>query len=122
MPETPASERNLKDDRAREGRRQLVAVVFAKGAWPMVEQAGDLDPDVIAKRVEEIWKDVLDMPEGRRDLTFFDLQGQSISAVRITARVEDELGVPVDVGILFEDPDLDRFTSAVLAAATTPVA
>jgi acyl carrier protein len=57
------------------------------------------------------------MPAGGEDLTFFDLQGQSISAVRIAARIEDELGIVVDVGLLFEDPDLTAFTRAVLAAA-----
>jgi acyl carrier protein len=74
------------------------------------------DARAIEQRVEEIWRDVLGMPEDGRNLTFFDLEGQSISAVRIVARVEDELGVPVDVGILFEDPDLATFTAAVVAA------
>ncbi|HYN95492.1 MAG TPA: phosphopantetheine-binding protein [Pilimelia sp.] len=77
----------------------------------------DLTPAAIEEHVAEIWRDVLGMPAGRKDLTFFDLQGQSISAVRVVARVEDELGIPVDVGILFEDPDLTTFTSAVIAAA-----
>jgi acyl carrier protein len=67
--------------------------------------------------VEEIWRDVLNMPEGRQDLTFFELQGQSISAVRIVGRIEDELGILVDIGILFEDPDLATFTAAVVAEA-----
>jgi peptidyl carrier protein len=70
----------------------------------------------VEKRVEKIWQDVLNMPEGRTDLTFFDLQGQSISAVRIVARIEDELGIAVDVGILFDDPDLTAFTRAVAAS------
>jgi len=87
---------------------------------PMVDsQASQLVPAVVEKHVEEIWRSVLDMPEGRKDLTFFDLQGQSISAVRIVARVEDELGVAVDVGVLFEDPDLTTFTRTVLAAMDT---
>jgi hypothetical protein len=43
------------------------------------------------------------------------LQGQSISAVRIVARVEDELNIAVDIGILFDDPDLTAFTRAVVA-------
>ena len=69
----------------------------------------------VEKDVGAIWRDVLNMPEGRQDLTFFELQGQSISAVRIVARIEDELGIVVDVGILFEDPDLATFTRAVVA-------
>jgi hypothetical protein len=49
--------------------------------------------------------------------TFFQLQGQSISAVRIAARIEDELGIEIDVAVLFEDPDLASFTRAVLDTA-----
>lgn len=79
-------------------------------------QAPELSAAELGRHVEEIWRDVLDMPAGRRDLTFFDLQGQSISAVRVVARIEDELGVAVDVGILFDDPNLDAFTQAVIAA------
>jgi hypothetical protein len=35
------------------------------------------------------------------------------------ARIEDELGVAVDVGLLFDDPDLATFTRAVVAAMDT---
>ncbi|PZF93703.1 phosphopantetheine-binding protein [Micromonospora deserti] len=75
-----------------------------------------LSRSTIEKRVEQIWRDVLHMPQERSDATFFELQGQSISAVRIVTRIEDELGVVVDVGLLFEDPDLATFTAAVAAA------
>lgn len=69
----------------------------------------------VKERVAEIWAEILKMPEGQEKATFFELQGQSISAVRIAARIEDELGVPVDIGDLFEDPDLNTFVSGVLA-------
>ncbi|BCB74057.1 hypothetical protein GCM10022251_11390 [Phytohabitans flavus] len=75
-----------------------------------------LSSSAVEKSVEEIWRSVLRMPEGRQDATFLELQGQSISAVRIIARIEDELGIQVDVGILFDDPDLATFTRAVVAA------
>jgi acyl carrier protein len=68
----------------------------------------------VEQQVEAIWRDVLGAPQDRPDATFFDLQGQSISAVRIITRIEDELGVSVDVGLLFEDPDLATFTRAVV--------
>ncbi len=78
----------------------------------------DTDPTVLQERIAAIWQDVLRMPADRRDATFFDLQGQSVSAVRIAARIEDELGIVIDVGILFEDPDLDTFVSKVMADST----
>jgi len=76
----------------------------------------ELTTSAVEKHVEEVWRDVLGMPEGRPDATFLELQGQSISAMRIVARIEDELGIGVDVGILFEDPDLTTFTRAVIAS------
>jgi len=69
----------------------------------------------ISQKVEQIWREVLDVAEGQEDATFFELEGQSISAVRIAARVEDEVGVQVDIGDLFEDPDMATFVQDVLA-------
>lgn len=69
----------------------------------------------ISEKVEQIWRDVLDVAEGQEDATFFELEGQSISAVRIAARVEDEIGVQVDIGDLFEDPDMATFVRDVMA-------
>ncbi len=82
------------------------------------EKPLDLDPAVVRERIAAIWQDVLRMPADRQDATFFELQGQSVSAVRIAARIEDELGIVIDVGILFEDPDLDTFVSKVMADST----
>ncbi|TDD33895.1 phosphopantetheine-binding protein [Actinomadura sp. KC06] len=75
------------------------------------------EKNLISEKVAEIWRDVLGAPDGDSSATFFELKGQSISAVRIAARIEDELGIEVDVGLLFEDPDLDSFTHEVLSAA-----
>ncbi|MEV7008169.1 phosphopantetheine-binding protein [Streptosporangium sp. NPDC051022] len=69
------------------------------------------------RRVEQIWKDVLGLPEARPDATFFESGGQSIAAVRIVARIEKELGVDVDMGDLFEDPDLATFRHDVAVKA-----
>ncbi|ASO20924.1 acyl carrier protein [Actinoalloteichus hoggarensis] len=68
----------------------------------------------IAHRVGAIWRDVLGADT---QATFFELSGQSISAVRIAARIEDELGITVDIGELFEDPTGEAFARAVAARA-----
>ncbi len=79
--------------------------------------APGLDRDEIVRRVTEIWRDVLGAQPGQDEATFFELSGQSIAAVRITARVEDEVDVEIDIGELFEDPDLPTFVALVLAKA-----
>ena len=84
----------------------------------MASNSGDeFDPAAVSRRVTEIWDDVLDVRPGRGGATFFELQGQSISAVRIVARISDELGIEVDMGSLFEDPDVDTFVREVVATA-----
>lgn len=77
----------------------------------------DLDTSVVEAQVEQIWKDVLGARDGQEGLTFFDLQGQSISAVRIVARIEDELGIGIDVAIMFNDPNLECLVREVITAA-----
>jgi len=81
------------------------------------ENGSGFDRAEIERLVTEIWRDVLGARPGQDDATFFELSGQSIAAVRISARVEDEVGVVVDVGELFEDPDLPTFVALVLANA-----
>ncbi|GIJ76564.1 Phosphopantetheine attachment site [Micromonospora phaseoli] len=77
-----------------------------------------LDVPELRRRISAIWRDVLGVrDDAPTDATFLDLQGQSISAVRITGRIEEELGVEVDAAVLFEDPDLATFVDLVIASA-----
>ncbi|HVK24315.1 MAG TPA: phosphopantetheine-binding protein [Actinokineospora sp.] len=70
----------------------------------------------ICVRVEAIWKDVLSVQEGQEDATFFELGGESISAVRLVSRIEDDLDVLIDVGDIFEDdPTLADLIATVTA-------
>ncbi|RSN18186.1 phosphopantetheine-binding protein [Streptomyces sp. WAC 05977] len=68
-----------------------------------------------AGRIEAIWKDVLDVQDIRQEDTFFELGGQSVTAVFVVERIEAEFGVSLDIGDLFEDPDLATFTQDVLS-------
>jgi peptidyl carrier protein len=72
----------------------------------------------IEGKVEEIWNRVLKVSAGMRDATFFMLNGESISAVRIVSWIEEELGILVDVADIFEDdPNLPEFSRTVVAKA-----
>ncbi len=75
----------------------------------------------VRQKVEEIWNDVLGAADGQPGATFFELRGESIAAVRLVSRVEDELGILVDVADIFdEDPDLDAFVRQVESRAESP--
>jgi acyl carrier protein len=78
-----------------------------------------VDSDTVTRRVTAIWRDVLGAGADEDGATFFDLSGQSITATLITARIQDELGIDVDMGELFEDPDLPEFVAKVLATAAS---
>ncbi|WP_069170220.1 phosphopantetheine-binding protein [Streptomyces griseus] len=69
----------------------------------------------IAQQVATIWTEVLGPGSDRPGATFVELNGQSIAAVRIAARVEEQLGITLDIGDLFEDPDLQTLTRGILA-------
>ncbi|MGN9910213.1 phosphopantetheine-binding protein [Phytohabitans sp. LJ34] len=84
-----------------------------------IDQTRALSVAEIENQVASIWRDVLDVPPGEDGATFFELNGQSISAVRIVARVQEEIGVQVDLGDLFEDPNLATFTRDIVAKAQT---
>ncbi|WP_410589808.1 phosphopantetheine-binding protein [Amycolatopsis sp. lyj-23] len=72
----------------------------------------------IAQKIEEIWRAVLTVPAGQEDATFFELGGESISAVRIASRIEEELDIWIDVGDLFEDdPNLATLIRSATAKA-----
>jgi acyl carrier protein len=72
----------------------------------------------IERTVEAIWRDVLTVPSGQEEDTFFELGGESISAVRLVSRIEEELDVWIDVGDIFEeDPNLEALVRTVVAKA-----
>lgn len=68
----------------------------------------------VAEKAREIWLEVLGAPSATAEQTFLDLGGESIAAVRIAARVEDELDVQIDIVALFDDPTLTVFVDHVL--------
>lgn len=64
-----------------------------------------------------IWRSVLEPPPGSEGATFFELGGQSITAVLMVNLVQEELGVDIDIVDLFDDPDVRGFTTLVIRAA-----
>lgn len=72
----------------------------------------------ITQRVAAIWRDILGPGSDRPGATFFELNGQSIAAVQIAAAIGEQLGVTLDLGHLFEDPDLEALTRVVLAMSS----
>ncbi|GAA2409611.1 hypothetical protein GCM10010420_42630 [Streptomyces glaucosporus] len=75
------------------------------------------DVTTVTKMLERIWTETLgELPADLRNATFFEAGGESISATRMVSRIEEELGVQIEVGDIFEeDPDLDSLHRLVTA-------
>jgi enterobactin synthetase component F len=64
--------------------------------------AGTVDDlDAIVLRV---WREVLGVEDAGPDDNFFDLGGDSFVATRLAVELGDELGVPVSLLAIFENP------------------
>jgi len=61
----------------------------------------------IEKTLLEIWKEILTIhqPIGIHD-NFFDVGGHSMSAIRVTGRIQDEFNILVPVARMFEMPTI----------------
>ncbi|MCY0937385.1 phosphopantetheine-binding protein [Streptomyces sp. H34-S4] len=77
------------------------------------------DVVIVEKTLETIWTEILgDLAEDQKDATFFEAGGESISATRIVSRIEEELGIEIEVGDIFEeDPNLESLIRIVKARA-----
>jgi acyl carrier protein len=67
--------------------------------------------DELERQLVKIWQDVLSVgPVGIRD-NFFGLGGHSLLGVRMFARLEEELGVPLPLAMLFEGPSIAQLAT-----------
>ncbi len=69
----------------------------------------------LEKRIMEVWKAILDVPQIGIHDTFFSLGGHSLMAIRVVARMRKELQVEIPLRLLFEHP-----TVAALAQTLSP--
>ncbi|MET7802359.1 amino acid adenylation domain-containing protein, partial [Streptomyces decoyicus] len=107
LPRTPAG----KADR---GAVRRIPHGPVRASGPMSDDA-PLPPHTAA--VRRVWAEVLGLDDVSPYDDFFGLGGQSLTAVRVVARLRAELGVPVDAQSVFAHP-----TPATLAAALDGVA
>ncbi|MDZ5434299.1 non-ribosomal peptide synthetase [Pseudomonas fluorescens] len=64
-------------------------------------------------RIGQIWAEQLNVNQVSADDHFFLLGGNSIAATQVIARVRDELGLELNLRLLFEAPTLAAFAAAV---------
>ncbi|MFY0524862.1 amino acid adenylation domain-containing protein [Archangium gephyra] len=63
--------------------------------------------------LQRLWGEVLHRQDIRAEDDFFELGGDSILAMRLLGRMEEELGMPVPLAVLFQSPVLKETADAV---------
>ncbi|MFF4273185.1 condensation domain-containing protein [Streptomyces sp. NPDC001536] len=82
------------------------------------ETADDAPRDAVERRLVELFEELLGVPGLGRYDNFFDYGGQSLLAVRLVARVAEELSRPLGVGVFMNNPTVAALARA-LAEDTT---
>lgn len=67
--------------------------------------AEPIEKSTVEQRLTDIWKSLLDV-DARRDQSFFDLGGSSLTALTMIVDVQAAFGVEIDVTAFFETPTI----------------
>ncbi|RST02102.1 acyl carrier protein, partial [Streptomyces sp. WAC05950] len=78
---------------------------------PAAGSGGGAGAPDIAEMLEETWRAALGMSSIDHGADFFDLGGDSLSAVGLIAEVRDRLGVELSIGMLFEFPTISALAA-----------
>lgn len=76
-------------------------------------------PRITPSDVAALWSDVLGVEQIGDGDDFFELGGNSITAIRLLPLAQERFGVELDVGFVFDHPTLSEF-AAGLGRATSP--
>jgi acyl carrier protein len=76
------------------------------------------DEDMVARRIAEIWREVLGVERIGLSDRFFDLGGDSLIALQVMARLRDSFPVELPVRTLFERPSVAELRDALEEALT----
>jgi phthiocerol/phenolphthiocerol synthesis type-I polyketide synthase E len=71
------------------------------------------DGDEVVAQLRQVWGDALGVTELSLDDDFFELGGDSLSAVQVAARISARFGVEISAGSLFDTPTLRALTEEV---------
>ncbi|CTP83376.1 non-ribosomal peptide synthetase [Xanthomonas graminis] len=73
----------------------------------------------VEQALAALWRELLGLPQLRRDDDFFALGGHSLLAVQLISRVRTALGVELQIGDVFNHPQLHALARCVVSAAAS---
>ncbi|MEU5984938.1 SDR family NAD(P)-dependent oxidoreductase [Streptomyces sp. NPDC047434] len=74
---------------------------------------GDGGSDEVAREIRTFWSQALGIPDIDEDADFFELGGNSLTAIELMGRIHDRFGVELSVALLFECPTVALLAGAV---------
>lgn len=104
IPQMPLTERGEID------RAKLTGL--AKKAEPASERAAEPRSE-IEQKIAELWREELNLSQIRTEDSFFELGGDSLTAVRLVNRLREAFGVSLSVRTLFETPTIPQLALAL---------
>ena len=105
----------------RNGKVDRAALAAAAAAATVVEETAAAGPrDELERQLAGIWEEVLGAAAVPVRANFFQLGGDSLAAVRLMARIEQRLGCQLALGVLFENPTVERL-AALLRDRAAPL-
>ncbi|WDZ83593.1 non-ribosomal peptide synthetase [Micromonospora cathayae] len=91
--------------------RAALPAPAARAAATADVPAADVDP--LVETLREIWQDVLKIPDIGPHEDLFDLGGHSLTITRISARIEQRLGVEVPLDAFFDTPTIAEIAEII---------
>jgi len=123
LPTYPFERRRHWIEPARTAARHGLVFVEDKPEGPAVESGEDLasSDDPVVAGIARVWKEVLGVGRVGPHDRFFDLGGDSLIALRVVARLRQDLAVELPVRSLFEKATVPALRDVVEAAAEPPI-
>ncbi|MCQ9178689.1 SDR family oxidoreductase [Streptomyces sp. IBSBF 2953] len=82
----------------------------------VAEPTSTLGAATTVERLQALWAELLGEDSLTPDADFFDLGGNSLTAVELTGRIQEEFAVDLDLGAVFDCPTLTELAEAIVAA------
>lgn len=98
-------------------RRRELSETFARNARSTPRDSNHTPENALLDQLAQIWRDVLECGSVALDENFFAAGGDSLRALRVMTRIEDELGVTLADDTLLFAPTIRELAQAVRTAA-----
>jgi len=67
----------------------------------------------MSDRLRNLWVETLGVSDIADDDDFFDIGGNSLSAVELVSRIREQFGVELNVGVLFDAPTVAHLATMI---------